>query len=51
MDLSVAETQKRGNQTPTLSGEAIKEEGENIIRSEILSWHQHETKNALASGF
>ena len=50
MDLSVAETQERGNQTPTLSGEAIKE-GENIIRSEILSWHQHETKNALASGF
>ena len=46
MDLFVAETQKRGNQTPTLSGEAIKEEGENIIRSEILSWHQHETKNA-----
>lgn len=45
-DLFVAETQERGNRTPTLSGEAIKEEGENIIRSEILSWHQHETRNA-----
>ena len=46
MDLFVAKTQERGNQTPTLSGEAIKEEGENIVRSEILSWYQHETKNA-----
>jgi len=36
MDLFVAETQERGNRTPTLSGEAIKE-GENIIRNEILS--------------
>jgi hypothetical protein len=36
MDLAVAKTQERGNQTPTLSGEASKEEGENVIRSEIL---------------
>jgi hypothetical protein len=46
MDLFVVEKRERGNQTPTLSGEAIKEEGENIVRSEIFSWHQHETKNA-----
>jgi hypothetical protein len=36
MDLVVAKTQERGNQTPTLSGEASQEEGENVIRSEIL---------------
>ena len=39
MDLFVAKMQERGNQTPTLSGEAIKEEDENVIRSESLLWH------------
>jgi hypothetical protein len=39
MYLFVAETQERGTQTPTLSGEAIKEEGEDVIGSENLLWH------------
>jgi len=47
MDLFVAKTQERGIRTPTLSGEAIGEEGENVIKSEILSWHQHETKTRV----
>lgn len=47
MDLFVAKTRERGNQTPTLSGEAIGEEGEKIIKSEILLWHQHETKTRV----
>jgi len=51
MDRFVAETQEKGNQTPTLSGEAIKEEGENIVKSEILSWHQMKQRRELASGF
>jgi hypothetical protein len=51
MDLFVAKTQERGIRTPTLSGKAIGEEGENIIRSEILSWHHMKQRRELASRF
>lgn len=50
MDLFVAETQERGTQTPTLSGEAIKEEGEYIIKSESLLLHKHEAKTRVGNG-
>ena len=43
MNLCVAETQERDDQTPTLSGEAMREEGENLIRSKSLVRHQHGT--------